>query len=54
MINTKIGMRSPVIPIVNASWQRWSAGCTEICVDEPSMSCYAWREDPARLVDIFN
>ena len=24
------------------------------CVDEPSMSCYAWREDPARLVDIFN
>ena len=30
------------------------AGCTEICVDEPSMSCYAWRENPARLVDIFN
>ena len=30
------------------------AGSTEICVDEPSMSCYAWREDPARLVDIFN
>jgi methionine synthase II (cobalamin-independent) len=26
----------------------------EICVDEPSMSCYAYREDPARLVDIFN
>jgi len=30
------------------------AGCAEICVDEPSMSCYAYREDPARLVDIFN
>jgi 5-methyltetrahydropteroyltriglutamate--homocysteine methyltransferase len=30
------------------------AGCREICVDEPSMSCYAHREDPARLVDIFN
>ena len=29
-------------------------GCAEICVDEPSMSCYAYREDPARLVDIFN
>jgi len=29
-------------------------GCTEICVDEPSMSCYAYREDPSRLVDIFN
>src|SRR5437868_15438448 len=31
-----------------------SAGCTEITVDEPSMSCYAHREDPARFVDIFN
>jgi len=30
------------------------AGCQEICVDEPSMSCYAHREDPERLVDIFN
>ncbi|MEM9443737.1 MAG: methionine synthase [Verrucomicrobiota bacterium] len=30
------------------------AGCTEICVDEPSMSCYAYREDTARFVDIFN
>src|SRR5207302_5029493 len=30
------------------------AGCSEICVDEPSMSCYAYREDPARLADIFN
>jgi 5-methyltetrahydropteroyltriglutamate--homocysteine methyltransferase len=29
-------------------------GCTEICVDEPSMSCYAHREDPARFVEIFN
>ena len=30
------------------------AGCRELTVDEPSMSCYAHREDPARLVDIFN
>jgi 5-methyltetrahydropteroyltriglutamate--homocysteine methyltransferase len=30
------------------------AGCGEITVDEPSMSCYAYREDPARFVDIFN
>jgi 5-methyltetrahydropteroyltriglutamate--homocysteine methyltransferase len=30
------------------------AGCKEICVDEPSMSCYAYREDPKRFVDIFN
>jgi 5-methyltetrahydropteroyltriglutamate--homocysteine methyltransferase len=31
-----------------------AAGCSEITVDEPSMSCYAHREEPARLVDIFN
>jgi 5-methyltetrahydropteroyltriglutamate--homocysteine methyltransferase len=30
------------------------AGCREITVDEPSMSCYAHREEPQRLVDIFN
>lgn len=30
------------------------AGCTEITVDEPSMSCYAYKEDTKRFVDIFN
>lgn len=30
------------------------AGCTEITVDEPSMSCYGHREDISRFVDIFN
>ena len=30
------------------------AGCEEIGVDEPSMSCYAYREDPERFVEIFN
>ena len=30
------------------------AGCEEIAVDEPSMSCYAHREDPERLVEVFN
>jgi len=30
------------------------AGCKEITVDEPSMSCYAYREDTKRFVDIFN
>jgi len=29
-------------------------GCREITVDEPSMSCYAYREDPRKFVDIFN
>lgn len=31
-----------------------AAGCPEICVDEPSMSCYGYREDTRRFVDIFN
>jgi len=30
------------------------AGCKELTVDEPSMSCYAYREDKSRFVDIFN
>jgi 5-methyltetrahydropteroyltriglutamate--homocysteine methyltransferase len=29
-------------------------GCGEITVDEPSMSCYAHKEDVRRLADIFN
>lgn len=31
-----------------------AAGCTEITVDEPSMSCYAYKSDTSRFVDIFN
>lgn len=31
-----------------------AAGCREICVDEPSMSCYAHKEDPTKFVDLFN
>jgi len=31
-----------------------AAGCKEITVDEPSMSCYAYKEDTKRFVDIFN
>ncbi|MEX2212649.1 MAG: hypothetical protein WD768_00890 [Phycisphaeraceae bacterium] len=30
------------------------AGCEEITVDEPSMSCYAHKEDPKRFVELFN
>jgi len=44
-----------LVPIVRAELAACiAAGCREITVDEPSMSCYAWREDPARFVDIFN
>ncbi len=31
-----------------------AAGCRELTVDEPSMSCYAHREDRQRLVSLFN
>jgi 5-methyltetrahydropteroyltriglutamate--homocysteine methyltransferase len=31
-----------------------AAGCQELTVDEPSMSCYAHLEDTKRFVDIFN
>lgn len=29
-------------------------GVEEICIDEPSMSCYAYKEDTKRFTDIFN
>jgi 5-methyltetrahydropteroyltriglutamate--homocysteine methyltransferase len=42
-------------PIVTAELEALvAAGCDEITVDEPSMSCYAHREDTARLVELFN
>jgi 5-methyltetrahydropteroyltriglutamate--homocysteine methyltransferase len=44
-----------LIPIVRKELEDLvEAGCRELTVDEPSMSCYAHREDPKRLVDIFN
>ncbi len=44
-----------LLPIVHAELGALlAAGCREITVDEPSMSCYAHREDPRRFVDIFN
>jgi 5-methyltetrahydropteroyltriglutamate--homocysteine methyltransferase len=30
------------------------AGCRFVQLDEPSMSCYAYREDTARMVELFN
>lgn len=44
-----------LLPIVRAELTALvEAGCAEITVDEPSMSCYAHREAPTRFVDIFN
>lgn len=44
-----------LLPIVRAELEALvNAGCREITVDEPSMSCYAHKEDPNRFVEIFN
>jgi 5-methyltetrahydropteroyltriglutamate--homocysteine methyltransferase len=44
-----------LVPIVRRELESLvAAGCGEISVDEPSMSCYAYREDPRRFVDVFN
>lgn len=51
----RYALTEALLPLVRAELlQLVLAGCREITVDEPSMSCYAGREEPARLVDIFN
>jgi 5-methyltetrahydropteroyltriglutamate--homocysteine methyltransferase len=43
-----------LIPIVRAELEQLvEAGCDEITLDEPSMSCYGYREDPRRFAKIF-
>jgi 5-methyltetrahydropteroyltriglutamate--homocysteine methyltransferase len=43
-----------LIPIVREELKQLvEFGCQEITLDEPSMSCYAHREDPRRFVKIF-
>jgi 5-methyltetrahydropteroyltriglutamate--homocysteine methyltransferase len=44
-----------LLPIVRSELEELdAAGCGVVTVDEPSMSSYADREDPERLVDAFN
>jgi 5-methyltetrahydropteroyltriglutamate--homocysteine methyltransferase len=44
-----------LLPFVRAELEALvAAGCTEVTVDEPSMSCYAYKEDVARMVSLFN
>ena len=44
-----------LIPIVRKELEDLvAAGCQELTIDEPSMSCYAHRENTGRFVDIFN
>jgi 5-methyltetrahydropteroyltriglutamate--homocysteine methyltransferase len=51
----RYALTEALLPLVRAELEALvEAGCREITVDEPSMSCYAHREDPKRFVDIFN
>lgn len=51
----RYALTEALLPIVRAELEALvEAGCTELTVDEPSMSCYAHREDPAVFVEIFN
>jgi 5-methyltetrahydropteroyltriglutamate--homocysteine methyltransferase len=51
----RYALTEALLPMVRAELEALvKAGCREITVDEPSMSCYAHREDPKRFVDIFN
>ncbi|MFN6375503.1 MAG: methionine synthase [Chitinophagia bacterium] len=44
-----------LIPIIQKELESLVAsGCQEITLDEPSMSCYAYKEDTKRFVRIFN
>ncbi len=51
----RYALTEALLPIVRAELEALvAAGCREITVDEPSMSCYAHREDARRFVEIFN
>ena len=51
----RYALTEALLPLVRTELEALvDAGCREITVDEPSMSCYAHREDPKRFVDIFN
>lgn len=51
----RFAITEALVPMVRKELEELvKAGCTEITVDEPSMSCYAYKEDTKRFVDIFN
>jgi 5-methyltetrahydropteroyltriglutamate--homocysteine methyltransferase len=51
----RFALTEALLPMVSAELEGLvRAGCQEITIDEPSMSCYAHLEDPRRFVDIFN
>jgi len=54
MYKDRWGVTEALIPIVRDELEQLvDEGCHEITLDEPSMSCYAHREDPRRFVKIF-
>ncbi len=51
----RYALTEALLPIVRRELEALvEVGCRELTVDEPSMSCYAYREDTRKLVDIFN
>lgn len=51
----RFAVTEALLPIVSKELEDLvEAGCREITVDEPSMSCYAYKTDTKKLVDIFN
>jgi 5-methyltetrahydropteroyltriglutamate--homocysteine methyltransferase len=51
----RYALTEALLPLVRSELEALvKAGCREITVDEPSMSCYAHKENPKRFVDIFN
>src|SRR5438093_504986 len=51
----RYALTEALLPLVRTELEALvKAGCREITVDEPSMSCYAHREDPSRFAEIFN
>lgn len=51
----RFALTGALLPIVRRELEALvEEGCRDICVDEPSMSCYGHVEDPRRFVAIFN
>ncbi len=44
-----------LLPLVRAELEALAAaGAPAVTIDEPSMSCYGWKEDVDRMVDVFS
>jgi 5-methyltetrahydropteroyltriglutamate--homocysteine methyltransferase len=51
----RFAITEALLPIISKELEDLvAAGCREITVDEPSMSCYAYKMDTKKFVDIFN